>query len=126
MAEVITIRKPFINWAVGDENYKLRLTTEGIIGLENKLGGNLINVISSGIPSLTVMLQIVKEALTPYNHGISTKDVYGIFDKYVEAGGSQMDMYKSVLMPLFASSGFFTEETSAGMLEALSGQDTEA
>ena len=38
-------RKPFIIWKIGEEEYKLKLTTGEISRLEQMYGGSLINLL---------------------------------------------------------------------------------
>ena len=40
-------RKPFIIWKIGEEEYKLKLTTGEISRLEQMYGGSLINLLNT-------------------------------------------------------------------------------
>lgn len=101
-------------WKVGDTEYKLKLTTQEIIRLENLFNANLLSVISSNtenneMPPLKVMLLITHGAMKKYNHGIKEKDVIELFDKYEEEGGSQLSFMTDVFLPIFQVSGFFSQ-----------------
>ena len=63
---------------------------------------------------LRVMIMIIHGAMARYHHGIKLQDVYSIYDRYVENGGSMISLYSDVYIPLFQVSGFFpTEQTDA-------------
>lgn len=49
---------------------------------------------------------------------VKVKCILNLFDKYVEEGGSQIDLYKNVVIPTLAVSGFFTPKMAAEILEA--------
>lgn len=116
------IKQPFALWKVGDTEYKLKLTTQEIIRLENLFNANLLSVISSNtenneMPPLKVMLLITHGAMKKYNHGIKEKDVIELFDKYEEEGGSQLSFMTDVFLPIFQVSGFFSQAQADTMNE---------
>lgn len=112
-------RKPYAVWNVGGRDYKLKLTTQSIINLEDKLGMNLLNVISStddgSIPALKVMLLITHQAMQKYEHGIKEMDVIELFDKYQDEGGTQMTFMTDVFFPIYQVSGFFSQAQTESM-----------
>lgn len=115
-------KQPFALWKVGDAEYKLKLTTQEIIRLENLFNANLLSVISSNtenneMPPLKVMLLITHGAIKKYNHGIKEKDVIELFDKYEEEGGSQLSFMTDVFLPIFQVSGFFSQAQADTMNE---------
>ena len=115
-------KQPFALWKVGDTEYKLKLTTQEIIRLENLFNANLLSVISSNtenneMPPLKVMLLITHGAMKKYNHGIKEKDVIELFDKYEEEGGSQLSFMTDVFLPIFQVSGFFSQAQADTMNE---------
>lgn len=104
-------RKPFQTWIVDGETYKLKLTTSDISELEQKYKSNLMNVMgtgNSGMPALTVMLDITHAAIRKYHHGIKRAELNEIFDKYIDEGGSQLNFYTEIYMGIFTVSGFFS------------------
>lgn len=117
-------RIPFATWKVDEVEYKLKLSTGAITKLEEKYKTNLMNLIGTGtgIPPLSVMLNIAHAALGKYHHGIKEKEVEEIFDKYLDEGGSQTAFLTDVIMPIYQASGFFSE----GMEETMSEQLEEA
>lgn len=115
MSEKKSIKKPFEIWTVKGVEYKLKLSTSAIIELENKLNCNLLNILNDGIPSLQIMAMLIHSALKKYNHGISLSNVNDILDDYFDEGGSQIDLFQNVIIPIFNVSGFFTP----AMVEAM-------
>lgn len=61
-------RQPFAYWNVGGRSFKMKLKASGIGRLENKYRQNLMNMIDD-IPPLSVMLTIIQEAMSPWEHG---------------------------------------------------------
>ncbi|MDO4647432.1 MAG: DUF6096 family protein [Eubacteriales bacterium] len=104
------MRAPWFEWEVGNESYKLKLTTENILKVEKKYKTNILNLLSvDGMPSLSVMLTIIQAAMLKYQHGIKIDDLTAIYDRYVDCGGGQTGLLKDVIMPTMMVSGFFTQ-----------------
>lgn len=110
-------RKPFHYWTVGGRDYCLKLKAGNIEKLENKYKCNIMHLVDD-MPALSVMLTIIQAAMLPWEHGVKYEQILNLFDKYVEEGGSQIDLYKNVVIPTLAVSGFFTEKMTAEILEA--------
>ena len=98
-------RKPFHYWTVGGRDYRLKLKASNIEKLENKYKCNVMHLVDD-MPALSVMLTIIQAAMLPWEHGVKYDDILNLFDKYVEEGGSQIDLYKNVVIPTLAVSGF--------------------
>lgn len=114
--EVKPKRRPYVSWTVGGTKYKLKLTTDGICQLEKTTKCNLLTLLDT-IPALNVMCGIIHVSLQKYHHGISFKDVKVLVDKYIDEGGSQLELFMDVLVPLFEVSGFFSAEMGEAMNE---------
>lgn len=110
-------RKPFHYWAVDGRDYCLKLKASNIEKLENKYKCNIMHLVDD-MPALSVMLTIIQAAMLPWEHGIKYENILNLFDKYVEEGGSQVDLYKDVVIPTLAVSGFFTQKMATEILEA--------
>ena len=109
-------RIPFATWKVEGIEYKLKLTTSQIIKLEDKYKINLLTIVTNGdIPPLKIMLEILHASMQKFHHGIKAENVHEMFDTYVEEGGSQVEFFTNVLMPVFNASGFFTPAQSTAM-----------
>lgn len=117
-------RKAFFYWNVGGRDYQMKLTTGMIERLENKYRANIMNLVSdSGIPPLSIMLTVLQAAMTPWEHGVSYEDTKRLYDRWLEEGGSQMELYGNVLMPVLAVSGFFTAKQAEEILAKMENLD---
>lgn len=101
-------------WKIGDrEPLKLRLTSRGCVDAERRLGTNPLNILTSidegNLPRLEAIIVILHQALQPFEHGYSTEDVYELYDEYIDAGGTMVDLIPLIL-DVFKVSGFFKEE----------------
>ena len=123
MSEVIEMKKPYAVWRIGEEEYKLKLTTAEVVNLEGKYKVNLLELLqadtATSIPALSVMLDVTHSALQKYHHGIKQPDVYDMFDRYEEQGGSQLQFFTSVFIDLYTVSGFFGEKMASQMRDDL-------
>lgn len=123
MGEITEMKKPYAVWHIGDEEYKLKLTTAEVVKLESKYKVNLLELLqvdtATSIPPLSIMLDIAHSALQKYHHGIKQTDVYNMFDDYEEQGGSQLKFFAGVFIDLYTVSGFFGEKMAAEMREDL-------
>ncbi len=117
-------RKPWFDWEVGENTYKLVLTTTNIMKVEEKYRTNIVNLVSvDGLPRLSVMLTIVQAAMLQYQHGIRSDKVAAIYEQYLREGGSQTDLLSDVILPTMTVSGFFTEAQAAVMENKMDGMD---
>ncbi len=102
----------YIEFKVGENEYKLRLGAQQIAQVEKKLGGNLLNIFmeieKNQMPTLTDILIILHGAMQKYNHGITIEKIYEIYDEYVDGGYSYVDLIP-VLVEVLKISGFFKE-----------------
>lgn len=110
-------RKPFHYWTVDGRDYCLKLKASNIEKLETKYKCNIMHLVDD-MPALSVMLTIIQAAMLPWEHGVKYEHILNLFDKYVEEGGSQIDLYKNVVFPTLAVSGFFTQKMATEILEA--------
>ncbi|UVY22067.1 MAG: tail assembly chaperone protein [Bacteriophage sp.] len=111
-------RQPFAYWNVGGRSFKMKLKASGIGRLENKYRQNLMNMIDD-IPPLSVMLTIIQEAMSPWEHGIDYQDAQKLYDAWIDEGNSQLELYQKILIPLMVVSGFLPEKTAASLLEEI-------
>lgn len=101
----------YINFEAGNKNYKLRLTTGATVALEKQLGCNPISIFGTGdtIPTITTMVAILHHSLQAYQHNITTKDAYDIFDAWLNDGHVMTD-FIPVIVDIFKASGFMKNE----------------
>lgn len=98
----------YVDFTVGNKDYKLRLNTRNMIMLEKQLGANPLTIFGNGdtIPTVSQMVSILYCSLLQYNHGISLNDTYDIFDNYLEEGHSATDFIQ-VIIEIYRVSGLF-------------------
>lgn len=111
-------RKPFGVWVVGGTEYHLKLTTDGIVALESKTKKNLLSLIDE-LPPLNVMCGIIQASMQRYHHGIKYNQVKALIDEYIDEGGSQLELFTDVILPIFQVSGFFSVEMAEAMDETV-------
>ena len=106
-------RRPFATWEVGGVTYRMKLSTADVQELERRYKTNLMNVMATdddtGMPALTVMLDVAQQAMGKYHHGMTRAKMTELFDQYVEDGGSQYEFYVNVFTNIFLVSGFFSK-----------------
>ena len=102
----------YINFEVGNESYKLRLSTRNIVLLEKQLGCNPLSIFGNGetVPTITIMVAVLHASLQQYNHGITLNDAYDIFDKYLEEGHSSID-FLPVILDVYRASGIIPKDS---------------
>ena len=93
-----------------NKSVKLRLTSRGTVGLEDKLGKSPIAALMENqqIPTLGSAITILHAALQPYEHGYTEDKAYDLYDEYVDAGGELSGLIMA-LVEVFKVSGFFKE-----------------
>lgn len=114
-------RAAFAIWEVGEERLQLKLTTAEIIELEKKFRKNLISLMGDedNIPPLTTMLQIIHAAATPWRHGLKLRDIMNYYERYKDAGGTQLNLYVDIYIQIFMVSGFFSPSMVEDMEESM-------
>ena len=110
-------RKLFHYWRVGDHEYKLKLRAANVERLENKYKCNIMNLVEE-MPPLSTMLTIIQAAMLEWEHGIKYERIKQLYDQYTDEGGNQISLYRDIILPTLAVSGFFTEDATAQILEA--------
>ena len=107
--KVLKMPRPFVSWEVGEETFRLKLTSAVIQKLEATFKTSLMNaVLDNGIPTVGVMVAVLQAGLQKYNHGIKSKQVEDLFDAYIDSGKTQIDLLREVIYPLMGDAGFFT------------------
>lgn len=102
----------YIDFEVGNKNYKLRLNTRSLVLLEKQLGCNPLSIFGANgdtIPSITVMVAILHAALQQYQHSITLNDAYDIFDAYIEDGKSAID-FLPIVIEIYKASGLIPKD----------------
>jgi hypothetical protein len=101
----------YIDFTVGNKDYKLRLNTRNIVTLEKQLGGNPLSIFGNGdtIPTITTMVTILHASLQQYEHGISLLDAYDIFDEWIAEGNAMTD-FLPIILDIYKVSGIIKNE----------------
>lgn len=98
---------------IGEEDYKLRLTTRGIVQLERKLGKNplqvLMEVSETQLPKIEDIVSVFFISLRPFHPKLKEDQAYELFDKYVEEGNSIMD-FVPVLVEIYKTGGLIGDD----------------
>lgn len=112
--------KPYVIWKVNeDKEFKCKLTSSAVTEIESRYKCNLLDFVE-GMPSLTIMLDVTHKAIKKFHHGIKEKDMFDLFDEYVDNGGSQITFMTEVFIPIYKVSGFFPKAVAENMDEKLS------
>lgn len=101
----------YVEFTAGNHEYKLRLTTKGIVALEKNIGCNPLAVFGSGdtIPTITTMIYILHNALQSLNHGITLDKTYDIWDAWLADGHNMVD-FIPVILEIYQVSGLIKED----------------
>ena len=100
----------YYDFSAGNKEYKLRLNTRNIVGLEKKIGCNPLAIFGKGdtIPTVSVMVAVLHASLQQYQHNITLEDAYDIFDAYLADGHSSTD-FISDIVDIYKVSGIINE-----------------
>lgn len=101
----------YYDFEVGNNVYKLRLSTRNIVTLEKALGCNPLAIFGKGdtIPTITAMVAVLHCSLQQYQHNITLDKAYDIFDEYLAAGHQATDFIE-VIVDIYKVSGIIKED----------------
>lgn len=98
---------------IGDEEYKLRLTTGAMVDLEKKLGKNpLVMIAEAGkgsMPKLEEAMFILHYSLIKFQPNYKLKDTYNLYDRFVDDGQTFSELIH-VLVDALSVSGYFRKK----------------
>lgn len=101
---------------IGNDTYKLRLTTKGAIALEKSLGFNpitmLIDIDKGIMPKLGDVLTVLHGALQAYHHGMNFEATCDLYEKYIEDGHGMFDLIP-LFVEVFQNGGYLSTKTEA-------------
>ena len=102
----------YVDFEVGNKNYKLRLNTRNLVVLEKQLGANPLSIFGDGskIPTVTTMVTILHASLQQYQHNVTLNDAYDIFDEYLEE--HVMTDFIPVIVEIYKASGLIAKDNS--------------
>lgn len=106
----------YTEFKVGEQEFKLRIDARATVALEKKLGRSPLDVFmdaqNGSLPKLEGVIAILHASLQKYQNGFTEEKVYDLYDKYIEEGGTFIELI-SVLLDVFKTSGFFKDEEVA-------------
>ena len=105
----------YTEFTVKDKTYKLRLTTMGVMNLEDKLGRNPVEIfmdLSNGtLPKVRDIVYILHQSLQPYHNGFSVEKAAELLDSAAEEGKSIYDFITNEVMQVFRNAGLLGNES---------------
>lgn len=101
----------YIDFNVGNKEYKLRLSIRNTVALEKQLGCNPIAIFGDGdkLPTITQMVSILHASLLQYNHGIGLNDAFEIFESWLEEGHTITD-FIPIIIDIYKVSGIIQND----------------
>jgi hypothetical protein len=101
--------KQFVELKVGEKELKLRMKARDIVALEKKLGKSPLNILmeaqEGNLPAVEDMLIILNASLQQYEHGFNLDAVYDLYDEFVEAGNTMIDLIP-IIIDVLSVSGY--------------------
>jgi hypothetical protein len=99
--------KNYVELVVGEKTLKLGMKTRQVVALEKALGKSPLNILmdaqEGALPSIEDMLIILWAALQQYEHGYNMEAVYDLYDEFIEAGNTMMELIPIVIDVLSVS-----------------------
>lgn len=104
----------YTEFTVGEETYKLRLTTKGIVKLEKLLGGRnpLTIYVNEGVKKgevspmlITNMIKVFYASLLAFHPDITEDKAYEIFDNWLEEHTS--NEFAPIIVEIYQNCGLF-------------------
>ena len=109
--------KPYVELKIGEKELKLGMKTRQIVALEKALERSPLNILmdaqEGALPSVNDMLIILWAGLQQYEHGYNMEAVYDLYDEYIEAGNTMMDLIPLVIDVLSVSGYIKMDEPKA-------------
>lgn len=100
-------------WTVGDQEYRLRLTTKATVDLEKKLRRNPVEVFMDAaggrLPTLSDMAATLHASLQPLQHGFTEGMTFDLLDKWFEDEHTMTELIP-ILLEVFQVSGLVGRE----------------
>lgn len=99
----------YIEWNVGENTYKLKLSTQAIVDIERHYNNrSLISLVGDNevVTSFDFMCNLFYFSSKKYEK-LKVSDIYDLIDEYLEEEKTVEELNGEVLMPLIESCGFF-------------------
>lgn len=106
----------YINFSAGEKEYKLALTTRGMVELEKKIGCNPVNLLIAAsddrVPQISEMVAVLWASMQKYNHGVKFDDCYDIFDEWLDDGNKVVE-FLDIIVEIYQVSGLIGDSEEA-------------
>ena len=95
-------KKLYSEWKINEERVvKLKLRAIDIVNLERQLGKSPIGILAevannNAVPKLTDMLVLIQAATNKFEHGLKFENICDLYEDYIDAGNSMMDLFMVV------------------------------
>lgn len=100
--------KPYILFKAGDKEYRLKITIESAIQLEDDINRSIVDGLNR-IAEMRIMAKYMYAALYPLNDGITKENTYSIIDDYLMQGGKTEELL-DVILEVMECSGYIKQE----------------
>ena len=101
--------KPYVELKIGENEYKLKMKTRQVVALEKSLGKSPLNILMEAqdgvLPSIEDMLMILAASLQQYHHGFDLDKVYDLYDEFVDAGNTMLELIP-IIIDVLSVSGY--------------------
>ena len=101
--------KNIVELKVGNKVLKLGMKTRQVVALEKALGRSPLNILMEAqegeLPSINDMLIILWAALQQFEHGYNMEAVYDLYDEFIEAGNTMMELLP-IIIDVLSVSGY--------------------
>ena len=102
----------FVDFEVGNLNYKLKMSVSAIMQLEKRLGFNPVLIFGKDgqrIPTVGEMVAILHASMQKYHHGISYNEATNCFEAWLDQGHTIND-FLPILVEIYRESGLIAKE----------------
>lgn len=108
------MKMDYIEFTIGNKDYKLRMNIRATIALEKQLGCNPLAIFGDGdkLPTITTMIAILHASLQQYQHNFNLNDAADLFEKWLEEGHTPTD-FLPVIIDIYKASGIIKDEKNA-------------
>jgi hypothetical protein len=107
----------YTTWKIGEEEYKLRLTTWTSLQVEKQLGMGITEAVNH-LADTSVIVTLLWGGLQAFHHGMNLRDVCALYDKYIASGGG-IEKIMDVLTDLLSQVGYGSSSSAEKNAQSL-------
>ncbi|MCQ2464383.1 MAG: hypothetical protein MJ095_02225 [Oscillospiraceae bacterium] len=100
--------KPYIVFKAGNDEYRLKITVESAIQLEDEINCSIVEGLNK-LDEMRMMSKYIYAALYPLNDGITKENTYGIINEFLMHGGKTEDLL-DIILEVMECSGYIRQE----------------